>query len=73
MRPEQIIFKALEYASNDRYLLTLAVAKRVNQILAGDKIRVKDEFGNEYDPNKHKVSDLALLEIAQGKIEITTS
>ena len=71
MRPEQVIFKALQQADNDRYLLALAVSKRVNQILAGDSIKVKDGSGKDFDTKKYKVSDLALLEIAEGKVNIS--
>ena len=73
MRPEQVIFKALQQADNDRYLLALAVSKRINQILAGDSIRVKDSSGKDFDIKKHKISDLALLEIAEGKVNISVS
>ena len=55
MRPEQVIFKALQQTGNDRYLLTLAVSKRINQILAGDSIKIKDNSGKDFDIKEHKL------------------
>ncbi|NLY03456.1 MAG: DNA-directed RNA polymerase subunit omega [Campylobacter sp.] len=64
MRPEDITAKALKRVNGDRYKLSLMVAKRANQLHLGDDILV--------DVNKRdlKFADIALLEIAQGKVEL---
>ena len=63
MRSEQIITKALEKVGDDRYKLSLIVAKRAEQL------------GNSAEPliddtAKLKNVDIALREIAEGKISI---
>lgn len=65
MRLEKIITEALEKADNNRYLLANAVSKRADEIHKGAKPLV------ECDLKKEKLSDIALREIAAGKIEIS--
>ncbi len=65
MRIEQIIAAALKQTDNDRYKLSVAVAKRVRQIQNGAQILV------EADLKKEEPSDVALREIAQGLITIS--
>ncbi len=62
MRPEQIIARALERVDSDKYLLAIIVAKRAEQLANGAQPLVKA------DSNKQKYTDIALLEIADGKI-----
>jgi DNA-directed RNA polymerase subunit omega len=62
MRIEKITAKALENVNFDRYLLASAVGKRAEELAAGAQPLV------ELDPKKSKYADIALLEIAEGKI-----
>lgn len=63
MRLEQITSEALKYTNGDRYLLSIAVAKRVSQIQQGAKPLVATE-------KLEKPTDIALREIAAGLVEI---
>jgi DNA-directed RNA polymerase subunit omega len=62
MRSEQIVAKALDKLNNDKYLLAIMTAKRAEQLANGAKPLVKA------DSSKQKYTDIALLEIAEGKI-----
>lgn len=62
MRTEQITAKALEQIGDDRYKLSLVVAKRAEAIANGAEILVST------DTSKLKPADIALLEVAEGKI-----
>jgi len=62
MRSEQITAKALDRLNNDKYLLAIMTAKRAEQLANGAKPLVKA------DSNKQKYTDIALMEIAEGKI-----
>ncbi|BDY13897.1 DNA-directed RNA polymerase subunit omega [Hydrogenimonas cancrithermarum] len=64
MRLEKVAAKALEKANFNRYLLSAAVSKRANELAAGAEPMI------EMDPKKHKYSDIAITEIAQGFIRI---
>jgi DNA-directed RNA polymerase subunit omega len=64
MRLEQITAKALEKTGNDRYLLSIAVSKRVNQLLNGATPKIDKDLSNT------KPADIALEEIAQGLVEV---
>lgn len=66
MRLEQVTSKALEHTDGDRYLLSVAVAKRVAQIQQGATPLVPTE-------KLDKPVDVALREIAAGLIEIKPS
>ena len=63
MRSEQIITKALEKVGDDRYKLSLIVAKRPEQLGNGAEPLI-------HDTAKLKNVDIALREIAEGKISI---
>ncbi len=65
MRLEQIAAIALEKYNFDRYLMAKAVGKRAKEITNGAKPLV------DMNLNDHKAADIALIEIAEGKIEIT--
>ena len=64
-RTEEVIAKALDAVNGDRYKLSLMVSKRANELHNGaqilvDKAEIKDL----------KFTDIALLEISQGKIAL---
>lgn len=63
-RLEQITAKALERLNHDRYLLTKAVGKRAEELNRGAAPLV------DMDIKKHKATDIALYEIAEGKLHI---
>ncbi|WP_267523027.1 DNA-directed RNA polymerase subunit omega [Campylobacter sp. MG1] len=62
MRTEQIAARALEKVGNDRYILSLVVAKRAKELSNGAIPLVK------IDKTKMKFTDIAMLEIAEEKI-----
>jgi len=62
MRTEQITAKALKFVGDDRYKLALLVAARAEQLANGAESLVKTD--------KTKFADIALLEVAEGKISI---
>jgi len=64
IRLEQITAKALEKVNHDRYLLAKAVGKRAEELSAGAAPLV------EMDVKKHKATDIALHEIAEGKLKV---
>ncbi len=63
-RIEEIAAKALERMGDDRYRLSLAVAKRAEQLADGAAPLV------DVDKNKFKFADIALYEIAENKITL---
>lgn len=63
-RTEQIAAKALEKTGGDRYLLSLMVAKRAEQLASGEISKLN------IDTRKMKFADIAIMEIAEGKIEL---
>jgi DNA-directed RNA polymerase subunit omega len=64
MRIEQINAEALEKVNYDRYLLAEAVARRVQELIAGDKPMVElPKEGMQY-------TEIAILEIAKGAIKV---
>ena len=65
MRLEQITAQALERVDHDRYLLAKAVGKRAEELNAGAAPLV------EMDVKKNKPTDIALFEIAEGKLIVT--
>jgi DNA-directed RNA polymerase subunit omega len=65
VRLEKITAKALEQVDNNRYLLTTAVAKRVNQLLNGEPTYLKRDVKEEEPTN------VAIEEIAEGYLKIT--
>lgn len=64
MRLEQIAAKALERYNFDRYLMAKAVGKRAKELTNGGKPLVDMKLAD------HKATDIALIEIAEGKIGI---
>ena len=64
MRSEEVAAKALKLVGDDRYMLALAVAKRAEALAGGAKSLL------DIDVTKMKFSDIALREIAEGKITL---
>ena len=64
MRSEEVAARALKLVGDDRYKLALAVAKRA-EALAGGAKRLLD-----IDVSKMKFADIALREIAEGKVAL---
>lgn len=64
MKIEKLAAKALERLDYNRYLLAAAVGKRAEEIAAGATPMVN------MDPKVEKFTDIALVEIAEGKIII---
>ena len=65
VRTEQLTAKALEKVDFDKYLLANAVGKRAEAIANGAEILL------DSDTSGMKYSDIALQEIAEGKITIS--
>jgi len=63
-RTEEITAKALGLIGQDRYKLVMLVSKRAEQLSNGAEPLVKA------DKNKDKFTDIALLEIAEGKVKL---
>lgn len=66
MRTEEIAAKALEKTGNDRYILSNLVFARAKELSNGAKPLV-----DGVDLKIHKLSDIAMMEIAQEKITLT--
>ncbi|MBN2965246.1 DNA-directed RNA polymerase subunit omega [Sulfurospirillum sp. T05] len=66
MRIEKITAKAMEHMDGDRYKLALVVAKRAEELAAGSMPLIS------VDKNKVKFADIALMEVAEGKLSIET-
>jgi len=66
MKIEKLTARALERVDFDRYLLAAAVGKRAEAISGGATPLVN------MDPKTEKFVDIALVEIAEGKIIIST-
>ena len=64
MRIEQINAKALERVNYDRYLLSQAVAKRVNELLNGAKPLI------DLPKKNMQLTEIAIMEIAEGLIKV---
>lgn len=62
MRSEKITAKALKRLDGDRYKLSLVVSKRADQLSAGEKPLIN------VDTNKVKLADVAIMEVAEGKV-----
>jgi len=65
MRVEQVTAKALKNVNYDRYLLASAVGKRAEELANGAQPLI------DFDPRKYKYADIALHEIAEGKIAVS--
>ena len=64
MRIEQVNAKALERVNYDRYLLSQAVAKRVNELLKGAKPLI------DLPKKNMQLTEIAIMEIAEGLIKV---
>ncbi len=62
MRLEKITAKALEKLGGDRYKLSLITSKRADELSKGAKPLVG------VDANKFKLIDIAIMEVAEGKV-----
>jgi len=65
MRTEQLTAKALEKVDFDKYLLANAVGKRAEAIANGAATEL------DIDTSEMKFTDIALQEIAEGKITVS--
>ncbi|HIP12862.1 MAG TPA: DNA-directed RNA polymerase subunit omega [Arcobacter sp.] len=65
MRIEEILAVALEKVGNDRYILSLAVGQRADELSKG----AKPLLDNSLLKNM-KYTDIAILEIAKGLLNI---
>jgi len=65
MRTEEITAKALEQLEFDKYLLSNAVGKRAEELSKGAKTLL------DIDITGMKYTDIALLEIAEGKLSVS--
>ena len=64
MRSEEVAARALKLVGDDRYKLALVVAKRAEALAGGAKSLL------DIDVTKMKFADIALREIAEGKITL---
>ena len=65
MRTEELTAKALEKVNHDKYLLANAVGKRAEAIANGAVPQI------DVDVKTTKATDIALMEIAEGKIAVS--
>jgi len=65
MRLEEILAKALEKVGNDRYILSVAVGQRADELSKGAKPLIE---GSE--TKNMKYTDIAIKEIASGVLKI---
>jgi len=65
MRLEVLVAEALKRVDNDRYLLAKAIGKRANELSGGSAPLV------DMDIKKSKATDIALCEIAEGKLRVS--
>ena len=64
MRSEEVAARALKLVGDDRNKLALVVAKRAEELAGGAKSLL------DIDVSKMKFADIALREIAEGKIAL---
>jgi len=64
MRLEKVIYKAMQNANDDSYILSIMVAQRANRLAEGAEPLIKA------DKNKTKLTDIALMEIAEGLVTL---
>ncbi len=65
MRTEKLTAKALEKVNFDKYLLANAVGRRAEKIANGAEVLL------DFDTSGMKYTDIALQEIAEGKIIVS--
>jgi DNA-directed RNA polymerase subunit omega len=64
MRLEKIAAKVLKKVNNDRYILSLAISERAKRLAEGEEPLIN------IDKSKYKYTDIALMEMAEDKIEV---
>ncbi len=64
MRLEKIVSKALKNVDNDSYVLSLMVTKRTKELNQGSEPKI------DIKKDRYKYPDIALMEIAEGKIKL---
>ncbi len=64
MRLEKVVHQAMQNANEDSYILSIMVAQRANQLAEGAEPLIKA------DKEKMKLTDIALMEIAQGLVKL---
>jgi len=65
MRIEKLLAKALERVNNDRYILSIAVGQRADELSKGAK-----PLSSNINFKNMKFTDIAIYEIAHGLLEI---
>lgn len=65
MRLEEILAKALEKVGNDRYILSVAVGQRADELSKGAKPLLENS-----ETKNMKYTDIAIKEIASGVLKI---
>ena len=65
MRLEEILAQALEKVGNDRYILSVAVGQRADELSKGSKTLLSSE-----QTKNMKYTDIAIKEIADGLLVI---
>jgi len=65
MRIEKLLAKALERVNNDRYILSLAVGQRADELSKGAK-----PLSSNVNLKNMKFTDIAIYEIANGLLEV---
>jgi len=65
MRIEEILSKALEKVGNDRYILSVAVGQRADELSKGAKPLIEGIALTQM-----KYTDIAINEIAQGALSV---
>ena len=66
MRLEKVVAEALLAVDNDKYLLANAVGKRAKQLVRDGVVPLVD-----MDVKRDKPTDIALHEIAEGKLKVS--
>jgi DNA-directed RNA polymerase subunit omega len=65
MRIEEILAQALEKVGNDRYILSLAVGQRADELSKGAKPLIESSSIKNF-----KYTDIAIYEIARGVLNV---
>lgn len=65
MRIEEILSQALEKVGNDRYILSVAVGQRANDLSKGAKPLIAGNILTQM-----KYTDIAIKEIAEGQLKV---
>jgi DNA-directed RNA polymerase subunit omega len=65
MRIEEILSQALDKVGNDRYILSIVVGQRADELIKGAKPLIEGTVLQQM-----KYTDIAINEIAQGKLVV---